>query len=165
RYFQSQNIALTDGSQVMTTPGQANDAAQAPAAADYRLDDAYAAEVIRLVNIERANAGLDKLTADQSLCEAAKIRASEIRSNFSHTRPDGSSCFTALSEVSASYTSAGENIAIGQGSPEEVVKAWMNSPGHRANILDSSFGRIGVASLANNGGNYGGYAWAQFFAN
>lgn len=164
RYFQSENISLADVGQVTTTSGQANAAAKATAA-DYQLDDAYAAEVIRLVNIERVNAGLDELAADQSLCEAAAIRATEIQTNFSHTRPDGSSCFTALSEVSASYTSAGENIAIGQGSPEEVVKAWMNSPGHRANILNSSFSRIGVASLANSSGNFSGYAWAQFFAN
>jgi uncharacterized protein YkwD len=168
RYFQSQNLSLANTDLLTTTADQAGTASQAAAdnaAEGYATDDEYAAEVIRLVNIERVNAGLAELAVDQSLCEAAAIRSSEIQGKFSHTRPDGSSCFTALSEVGASYTSAGENIASGQGTPQEVVEAWMNSPGHRANILNASFSRIGVASLANNGGSFSGYAWAQFFAN
>ena len=129
------------------------------------LDDTYALEVINLVNQERVAAGLDELVIDEGLCEAAAVRAAEIQSLFSHTRPDGSSCFTALEDIGVQYTLAGENIAIGQASPQAVVQAWMESPGHRENILNPSFTRIGVASLANSDGNYGGYAWAQFFAN
>jgi uncharacterized protein YkwD len=132
---------------------------------DLESTDAYAAEVIALVNEERVNAGLHELAIDESLCEAAAIRAGEIQTSFSHTRPDGSSCFTALAEVKAEYTSAGENIAIGQESPQTVVQAWMNSPGHRANILNANYTRIGVASLANSDGSYGVYAWVQEFAN
>ena len=127
--------------------------------------DAYAAKVIRLVNIERANAGLGQLSADAKLNQAAAIRAIEIQSNFSHTRPDGRICFSALSEVGASYSTTGENIAIGQTSPQMVVEAWMASPGHQENIMSPAYSKIGVAALANNGNNYGGYAWTQFFTN
>lgn len=129
------------------------------------LDDTYALEVINLVNQERVAAGLDELVIDEGLCEVAAVRAAEIQSLFSHTRPDGSSCFTALEDIGVQHTLTGENIAIGQASPQAVVQAWMESPGHRENILNPSFTRIGVASLANSDGNYGGYAWAQFFAN
>ncbi len=132
---------------------------------EYILDDTYAEQVIALVNQERVAAGLEELVIDEGLCAAATIRVAEIQSLFSHTRPDGSSCFTALEDIGVQYSLAGENIAIGQASPQAVVQAWMESPGHRENILNPSFTRIGVASLANNSGNYGGYAWAQFFAN
>ena len=123
----------------------------------------YAAEVLTLVNQERAAEGLSALSADGKLTQAAGIRVKEITVSFSHTRPDGSSCFTALSEVGASYSRAGENLAIGQKTPEEVVKAWMASPGHRANIMNPNFRRIGIA-ITDGGANYGGYAWAQFFS-
>lgn len=132
---------------------------------EYILDDTYAEQVIALVNQERVAAGLEELIIDEGLCAAATIRVAEIQSLFSHTRPDGSSCFTALEDIGVQYSLAGENIAIGQASPQAVVQAWMESPGHRENILNPSFTRIGVASLANNGVNYSGYAWAQFFAN
>lgn len=122
---------------------------------------AYASEVARLVNVERAKYNLDPLTLDTQLCQAAQVRAKEITSSFSHTRPNGSSCFSVLSELGISYRSAGENIAIGQQTPAEVVQAWMNSEGHRANIL-GSYSKIGVA-LEEAGGAYRGYAWAQFF--
>lgn len=117
---------------------------------------AYAAKVVELVNAERAKAGLSALTMDSAATEAAQVRAAEIRSSFSHTRPNGKTCFTALSEAGVSYRTAGENIAAGQRTPEEVVAAWMNSEGHRKNILSSQFTGIGVGYLE------GGY-WTQFF--
>ena len=123
----------------------------------------YAAEVVRLVNVERANAGLPALEADPLLTEAAALRTVEIIDLFSHTRPNGSSCFTVLDELQATYRLAGENIAIGQQTPQQVVSAWMDSPGHRDNILHPGYSRIGVACLENNN-SYGGYAWAQLFA-
>lgn len=126
-------------------------------------DLSYADEVVRLVNAERAKAGIAPLIMDDKLYQAATVRCEEIMSVFSHTRPDGSSCFTALQQAEASYSKAGENIAIGQSTPAQVVAAWMDSPGHRANILDPGFSRIGVAVLP-AGSGYGGYAWAQFFA-
>lgn len=137
-----------------TTPTYDNDEAA--------LDE-LTAEVLRLVNIERANEGLDPLVADAAMCQAAEVRAQEIISTFSHTRPDGSSCFTALDQAGVRYNMAGENIAIGQTSAASVVQAWMNSPGHRANIMNSSYSRIGLAAKVSTG-TYGGYAWAQFFA-
>lgn len=120
---------------------------------------AYVDEVIRLVNQQRASNGLAALTSDSTLNSAASKRAVETVSSFSHTRPNGTSCFTVLDEFNYSYRSAGENIAMGQPSPEAVVTAWMNSEGHRANIL-GSFTKIGVGCHSNGGTLY----WAQVFA-
>lgn len=125
-------------------------------------EDYYIAEVIRLVNIERNAAGLSPLTESTVLDQAASVRCGEIMTVFSHTRPDGSSCFTALQEAGARYGRAGENIAIGQSSPSQVVQAWMDSPGHRANIMNEGFRYIGVSARPSNNG-YGGYAWVQVF--
>lgn len=122
-------------------------------------ESAYAAEVVRLVNIERAKEGLDALTVDTAVQSAAQVRAQETVMSFSHTRPDGRSCYTALDEAGATYSGAGENIAYGQETPEEVVDTWMNSPGHRANILNSSYTHIGVGCYDNGGTYY----WSQFF--
>lgn len=119
----------------------------------------FAAEVVRLVNIERAKAGLSALETDYIVQEAAQVRAREIELSFSHTRPDGRSCFTALDEVGAVYSGAGENIAYGQHDPEEVMEAWMNSTGHRENILNESYTHIGVGCYESGGTYY----WSQFF--
>lgn len=125
----------------------------------YVSNDAYVNEVLRLVNSYRAKNGLAAVTLDSSLCNAAQIRAQETKSSFSHTRPNGSSCFTVLSELGISYNGAGENIAYGQSSPEEVMTAWMNSEGHRANILGASFTKLGVGVYSSGGTIY----WAQMF--
>lgn len=117
---------------------------------------AYAKRVVQLVNQERAKVGLPALTLDTTASKAAQVRAKEIRTSFSHTRPNGNSCFTALKEAGVSYRTAGENIAAGQQTPEQVVAAWMNSEGHRKNILGSQYTAIGVGYLE------GGY-WTQFF--
>ena len=119
----------------------------------------YAAEVVRLVNAERAKEGLSALKSDSTVQSAAQVRAQEIVSTFSHTRPNGSSCFTALEAAGVRYSGAGENIAYGQKSPEDVVNAWMNSPGHRANIMNKNFTTIGVGCYKS--GNT--YYWSQFF--
>lgn len=119
----------------------------------------YVNEVLRLVNIERKKEGLSELTATDALKKAANQRAIEIKSVFSHSRPDGSSCFTVLGEYSVSYRTAGENIAYGQRTPQEVVQGWMNSEGHRANILNSNFGKLGVGCYESNGVLY----WTQLF--
>lgn len=121
---------------------------------------AYVKQVVELVNKERNKNGLASLTMDSELNRAAALRAKETVRSFSHTRPNGSSCFTALDEIGYSYSSAGENIAMGQSSPSEVVNAWMNSEGHRANILNSSFTKIGVGCHSNGSTLY----WSQFFA-
>jgi Uncharacterized protein with SCP/PR1 domains len=115
----------------------------------------YAQEVVNLVNAERAKGGLSALSVDAKVASAAQVRAAEIKTSFSHTRPDGRSCFTALAEAGASYSGAGENIAIGQKTPSEVVTAWMNSEGHRKNIMNPNFKYIGIG--------VDGTAWTQFF--
>lgn len=120
----------------------------------------YAEQVVELVNAERAKAGLGALTLDKSIEAAALVRAREIEISFSHTRPDGRSFSTVLTDNGISFSGAGENIAWGQKSPEEVVNAWMNSPSHRANILNSRFTKIGVGYYQNQSGrNF----WTQLF--
>ena len=121
---------------------------------------AFANEVVRLVNEERAKAGLPALTVDRGAGSAAQVRAKEIERSFSHTRPDGSSFNSALTEAGVNFRGAGENIAYGQNSPEKVMEGWMNSSGHRANILNSSYTSIGVGHYQNASGvNY----WTQLF--
>lgn len=119
-----------------------------------------ASEVVRLTNSARSQNGYAALVEDGALSEAAAVRAREIARSFSHTRPSGASFSSALSESGVSYLRAGENIASGQKSASEVVNAWMNSPGHRANILNSSYSRIGSASVNVGGTLY----WVQLFA-
>ena len=116
---------------------------------------ANAQKVVDLVNAERAKAGLSALTIDTKVTAAAQVRAKEVQTSFSHTRPDGRSCFTALDEANASYRGAGENIALGQKTPEQVMNDWMNSEGHRANIMNPNFKYIGVGVDGN--------AWTQLF--
>lgn len=124
-------------------------------------NNSYADEVLRLVNIEREKAGLSHLTTNSSLTAAANKRAQETKTSFSHTRPNGSKFSTVLQEYGVSYRTAGENIAYGQRSPQEVVSGWMNSPGHRANILNGSFNKIGIGVYQSGGVIY----WSQLFTN
>ena len=99
----------------------------------------FAEQVVELVNQERTKAGLNAVTLDQNIASAALVRAKEIETSFSHTRPNGSKFSTALTEQGVTFKGAGENIAWGQKSPEAVMQAWMNSEGHRANILNKNF--------------------------
>ena len=124
------------------------------------IQSSAASEVVRLTNSARSQNGYAALVEDGALSEAAAVRAREITRSFSHTRPSGASFSSALSESGVSYLRAGENIASGQKSASEVVNAWMNSPGHRANILNSSYSRIGSASVNIDGTLY----WVQLFA-
>lgn len=122
----------------------------------------YAEQVVKLVNEERAKVGAGALTLDKEIEAAALARAKEIETSFSHTRPDGRNFSTALTDAGITFRSSGENIAWGQRSPEDVVKAWMNSEGHRANILNTNFTKIGVGYYQNGAGrNY----WTQLFTN
>ena len=121
---------------------------------------AYVLRIVELVNEERAKAGLNPVTLKEDVTAAAQVRAVESETLFSHTRPDGTSFVTALKEAGVSYRGAGENIAWGQKSPEEVMKGWMNSAGHRANILNAKYTAIGVGYHQNAAGvNY----WSQLF--
>lgn len=116
--------------------------------------------VLAEVNAARAKNGLSALTLDANMNRAAAVRAAEMAQSFSHTRPNGSRGLTALNEAGVSYRTAGENIASGQQSAQAVVSAWMNSSGHRANILSSLFGRMGVGQATIGGRTY----WVQLFA-
>lgn len=117
-------------------------------------------QVLDLVNKERAKVGARPLRLSSELQSAAMLRAREITQVMSHTRPNGKSCMTVLK----SPWGAGENIAGGNETPEEVVEGWMNSPGHRRNILYPRFNKLGVGyCYAPNGvGGYQHY-WVQLF--
>ena len=121
--------------------------------ADNNYDYAY--EVLNLVNQERSKAGLQALTMDKDLLDAAMLRAAEISVLFSHERPTGQDCYTACSKMT------GENIAMGQMNPTYVMNSWMNSSGHKANILGSNFKSIGIGCAYINGIYY----WVQCFGN
>ena len=123
--------------------------------------DEMASEVIRLTNIERVKAGLSPLQHHAGLQRAAMVRAEEITRKFSHTRPDGTDSSTALYENGVSC-SCGENIAAGQKTPEAVVRAWMNSPGHKAAILDPDATHIGVGVCKSP--ITGQWLWVQDFS-
>lgn len=125
-------------------------------------DDAvtkYEGEVVRLVNEIRKKNGLRALEEDWQLSRVARYKSQDMKDKnyFSHTSPTYGSPFQMMKSFGISYKTAGENIAKGYSTPEAVVNGWMNSSGHRANILNSSFTHIGVGYVA--GGNY----WTQMF--
>lgn len=153
-----------------------------PKTVDYQVDFCYdyATEVVRLVNHVRDSAGLTPLVMDSALTELAMIRAAEMASSrcfelkqynptsirgygeqsiIGHTRPKGGSALTILTQEFEEASSKGENVAGGYKTPQEVVNGWMNSPGHRANILRKSFKSIGVGCCSFYGHDY----WAQLF--
>ncbi|NPV93085.1 MAG: LysM peptidoglycan-binding domain-containing protein [Firmicutes bacterium] len=123
---------------------------------------AFEQQVIDLTNAERKKAGLSPLKANTALCKVARLKSEDMRNNnyFSHSSPTYGSPFNMMRKYGISYTMAGENIAAGYSSPQEVVKAWMKSPGHRQNILNPSYNQIGVGYAA--GGSYRSY-WTQEF--
>lgn len=120
---------------------------------------AYEQKVVDLTNQERAKNGLPALKVDLTLSKMAREKSRDMSANgyFSHTSPTYGSPFDMMKKYGISYHYAGENIAMGQRTPEEVVKAWMNSEGHRKNILSSNFNYIGVGYVSQ--GNY----WTQEF--
>lgn len=120
---------------------------------------AYENKVLELVNVERAKQGLKALQMDESVRKVARLKSEDMRKNnyFDHTSPTYGSPFDMLKKFGISYSSAGENIAQGYRTPEQVVTGWMNSPGHRANILNASFTHLGVGYDSN------GHYWTQMF--
>ncbi|CAH1054883.1 CAP domain-containing protein [Paenibacillus pseudetheri] len=117
----------------------------------------YVQQIVTLVNKERAAAGLKPVAGLDSLHKVAATKATDMRTNnyFSHTSPTYGSPFDMMKSFGITYNAAGENIAMGQKTPEEVMKAWMNSAGHRANILNANFNYIGVG--------YDNNYWVQEF--
>ncbi|MFJ7914306.1 MULTISPECIES: CAP domain-containing protein [unclassified Lysinibacillus] len=121
--------------------------------------NAFEQEVVKLTNAERTKAGLAPFKTDDQLMAAAREKSQDMQSKnyFSHTSPTFGSPFDRMKALGITYKSAGENIAQGQRTPQEVVQAWMDSPGHRANILNEKFTHIGVGYVKS--GNY----WTQQF--
>ncbi|PFA70188.1 sporulation protein [Bacillus sp. AFS015802] len=144
--------------------------AQAPAANEQKQQSEQATEqsgqlsqfeqqVVELTNQERAKQGLPALKVDAELSKVAREKSRDMQANnyFSHTSPTYGSPFDMMKQFGIEYSSAGENIAMGQQTPEEVVQAWMNSEGHRKNIMSPNYTHIGVGYVEN--GNY----WTQQF--
>ncbi len=120
----------------------------------------YSKEVLRLINEERAKAGIAPLRANNiALNKAANIRAKEIVELPSHTRPNGELCFSILMEFGIGYNYASENVAGCIATPAEVVSAWMASPGHRENIMNPKFTQVGLGFYESD--HY--YYWSQLF--
>lgn len=119
----------------------------------------YESEVVRLVNEIRSRYGLNRLTEDWELSRVARYKSQDMKDKqyFSHTSPTYGSPFDMIRSFGLSYRSAGENIARGQSTPQAVVDAWMNSSGHRENILNSSYTHIGVGYVKS------GHYWTQMF--
>ncbi len=119
----------------------------------------FVRRVFELVNEIRVQNGLNPLTLNSELSSVARLKSEDMRDNkyFSHNSPTYGSPFEMLNRFGISYRTAGENIAMGQSTPEAVVNGWMNSEGHRANILNSSYTQIGVGYAAN------GHYWTQLF--
>lgn len=130
----------------------------------YAADDfsSFNDEVVILVNQEREKNGLAPLKTAKVLDEMATIRSKELVTDFSHTRPDGTRGLDIIKSYNLKYWSAGENIAAGYSTPEDVVQGWMNSSGHRANILNGNYEYIGVGFYHEPSGSYGTY-WTQLF--
>ncbi|MBA2176273.1 hypothetical protein H0266_15350 [Halobacillus locisalis] len=120
---------------------------------------AFEKEVVELTNVEREKQGLAPLKLDTELSAVAKDKSLDMQNNgyFSHTSPTYGSPFDMMESYGIDYRTAGENIAMGQTSPEQVVNGWMNSEGHRENIMNPNFTHIGVGHA--EGGNY----WTQMF--
>lgn len=123
---------------------------------------AFQKEVVRLVNVERQKQGLGKLSLNAKLSNVATLKSQDMinKNYFNHTSPTYGSPFDMMKQFNISYKTAGENIAKGQKTPAEVVKAWMNSQGHRENILNKNYTEIGIGVAKDaNGTLY----WTQMF--
>ena len=151
------------GTSTPTTPVKTPEVTPAPTTTPTTPVDssvsAYENQVLQLVNVERQKNGLSALTMDTALSNVARKKSEDMKAKnyFSHTSPTYGSPFDMMKQFGISYKAAGENIAMGQRTPQEVVTAWMNSPGHRANILNANFTHLGVGYVAS--GNY----WTRMF--
>lgn len=151
-------IPPVDGSEPVSSQGEENPWDQF---SQTEMDTMH--EVLRLVNQARAEAGLEPLELEPALCSAAQVRAQECVTTFSHTRPDGTKYKTAIAEAGITSNYTGENAATGHSSAKQVVDSWLRSEGHRANILNEKFTKLGVGFEKNTGNQYKGYAWVQLF--
>jgi uncharacterized protein YkwD len=121
-------------------------------------------QVVTLTNAERAKAGCGPLTVDATLTAVAQAHSQDMATSdyFDHNSQDGRTPFDRMTAAGYRYSTAAENIAAGQRTPQDVMTAWMNSPGHRANILNCALTQIGVGYAAASSSTYGVY-WTQDF--
>jgi uncharacterized YkwD family protein/spore coat assembly protein SafA len=121
-------------------------------------------KVVDLVNQVRVSSGLPPLVNDWQLARVARYKASDMMTQnyFSHTSPTYGSPFNMMETFGLKFSAAGENIAMGQKTPQEVMNAWMNSPGHRANILSRNYTHVGVGFARDSSGTA---YWSQMFTN
>lgn len=138
------------------------DGTQDPSTGGSSAAGAEVQEVLRLVNEQRAQNGLAALTLSDKLCELATLKAEDMVANgyFDHTSPTYGSPFEMMRQFGVTFSSAAENIAYGQRTPEQVMTAWMNSSGHRANILGQSYTEIGIGIATDSNGRL---YWVQMF--
>ncbi|CCJ34529.1 Transporter [Caloramator australicus RC3] len=128
----------------------------------YQDTRTFEREVIRLVNVERAKVGLKPLSENVKLSKVARIKSQDMinKKYFSHYSPTYGSPFDMMKKFGIRFRAAGENIAMGQKTPKEVMNAWMNSAGHRRNILNPNFTQIGVGVAKDSKGRL---YWTQMF--
>ena len=132
--------------------------------ATFSESQVYSSEVLTIVNQYRDEVGATSLILNNDLCMAAYVRANEMAATgvFSHTRPNGTDCFTVFTELGISYVYAGENIAMGYYNAASVCQGWYDSTGHYENMVSTNFGKMGIACVENESGyKY----WAQIFSN
>ncbi|MGE7878728.1 CAP domain-containing protein [Peribacillus muralis] len=154
------NPAISDFNRIIV--GQTIDLPNVQQTAKQQNDQTVEQQILRLVNEERSKAGLPNVEMDTSLSKTATLKSEDMRDHdyFNHTSPTYGSPFDMMKAFGITYKYAGENIAAGQPSGESVMKSWMNSPGHKANILNKNYTHIGIGHAT--GGNYSHY-WTQQF--
>jgi len=147
-----------------TTTAPSSTTSAAAAAASSQIHDAQESEVLRLVNVERSGAGCGPVTADATLAKVARAHSKDMAVNkyFDHNSQDGRTPFDRMRAAGYAFSTAAENIAAGQQTASAVMESWMNSPGHRANILNCSLKELGVGRWKQSGSPYGIY-WTQDF--
>lgn len=155
-------VELPDGSTGTSTTDPATGDSAGTGSEGRQAEMTQAEAILKLVNQERSKAGVPALTLSDQLTNIAYIKAKDMadKNYFSHQSPTYGSPFDMLKKFGVSYTAAGENIAAGQKTAEEVMNSWMNSSGHKANILNKNYTQLGVGFY--RGGQYG-TEWVQLF--
>lgn len=155
-------VELPDGSTGTSTSESGTGDSDAQDSKVTQAEMTQAEAVLKLVNQERKKAGVSPLTLSDKLTSIANTKAKDMadKGYFSHQSPTYGSPFDMLKQFGVSYSYAGENIAAGQKSAEEVMNSWMNSSGHKANILNKNYTQLGVGFY--RGGEYG-TEWVQLF--
>ncbi|MFD6209961.1 CAP domain-containing protein [Peribacillus sp. NPDC060253] len=159
-----QNITIPtnkqENSQSVPTTDQENN--QSVPTSDQENNQSVEQQILSLVNEERSKKGLPSLAMDSAISHVAILKSEDMRDNnyFNHTSPRYGSPFEMMKSFGVSYNYAGENIAAGQPSAEAVMNSWLNSPGHKANILNKNYSKIGIGHAT--GGKYSHY-WTQQF--